>query len=111
MDTFFAPTSITAGIVALLVLWLVKALWGRICLHRDTLALEEWLWTHTEDEPDESHRSIAELARCLHLSEERVNRAVDHSRTIFRSATHGDLVSVWRTEAQRVSEERDRSAI
>jgi hypothetical protein len=110
MNTFLAPTTIAAGVVVLLVLWLVTALWGGIRLHRDTGALEEWLWTHTEDEPGDSHRRVTELARGLHISEDRVNRAVDHSRAIFRSATHDDLVSVWRQEPQRGSAERSVSA-
>lgn len=89
-----------------LVLWLAKALWERFRLHRDAVAIEQWLWTHTQDEPGESHRTVSEIALRLGLSVDRVNRAVAHSRAIFRSDGDFDLVSVWRQEPQSVYDKR-----
>ena len=105
MATWLAAQRLTTGGSVVFVLWLTTALRRRIRLYRDTRALEEWLWSHTEDEPGQSHRTVSELAGCLQLSEARVNRAVTHSRAIFRSAVSIENVSVWRQEPQHIAEE------
>jgi len=106
MDTFLAPPTITAGVVSLLLLWCLKVVLGLTRLHHDAGAIEEWLWLHTEDEPGDSHRSVTEIAYCLQLSEDRVKRAVNYSRVIYRSARRVELVSVWRHEPAQPGEEQ-----
>ena len=98
MALFVGPQWLTTGVLIILMVGVAKTVWERVRLQRDTAEIEEWLWLHTQDEPGESHRSISELARCLGMSLQRVNRAVDHSRAVFRSATQVVLVSVWGQE-------------
>ena len=92
-------------VIAPMVLWLAKALWERFRLHRDAVAIEQWLWTHTR-------RAGGVSSDCLRdcppsgLSVARVNRAVAHNRAIVRSDGHSDQVSVWRQEPQSVYDNR-----
>src|SRR3954447_1923733 len=105
MTQFLTPQVAAMGGSGLLGLWLAMALWRRIRLHRDTVMLEEWLWTHTEEDPRESHRTVSELARALNVSEARINRAVDYSRVMYRSAERAESVSVWCQEPSQRGEE------
>jgi hypothetical protein len=95
MAQFLTSQAAAVGGSGLLGLWFALALWRRIRLHRDIIALEEWLWTYTEDEPGKSHRTVSELARGLNVSAARINRAVSYSRAIYRSVGQVELVSVW----------------
>lgn len=94
--------AVSAALVGALAFWLVGQVRARI----DGRKIYRWLKESTQDEPNKTHKDIAEIGDATRLTADRVRHACLRDRRIFQSAKVPGLYSIWRKEQRSVYEKR-----
>ena len=86
--------------------WLLVLIYKRIVLLKDGNQIYKWLKTNTQDEPNESHKTLLEISIGVRLSSERVQEACRQNKKIYQSTKKPGNYSIWRSEFQSVYDKR-----
>jgi len=106
MNNWLDIKNVATGVILLAVGWMAREIFGWIRYRLDGKKIENWLRDNTKDEPGESHKTIANISRVLGLPDDRVVKGIAKNRSIYRSSTNTEDVSVWRAEPESIYERR-----